>query len=136
MFTRTHLIHPSLRTSELATAVPLEELEELDRLATTIHVREGERIVRQDGFGRECFVVIDGEFRIERDDLTVTVGPGSVIGELALLTGKPRNATVTATTDASVYVLNRSEFVTLLHHCPSIARHVFDGALRRTAAAA
>lgn len=135
MFTRTSVIHPSLRTSDLAAAVPVEELEELDRLATTIHVASGERIVRLDGFGRECFVVVDGEFVVERDDMTVMVGPGSVIGELALLTGKPRTASVTAATDASVYVLTRSEFVTMLHHCPNIARIVLDGAVRRATAA-
>jgi len=136
MFTRKQPLHPALRASDLAATAPIEELEALDALATTIQVAAGEQIVRQDGFGRECFVVIDGEFTVRRGDTSITVGPGSVIGELALLTGKPRTASVVATTDSSVYVLTRSEFVTMLHSCPNIARYVFDGAVRRATVAA
>jgi CRP-like cAMP-binding protein len=42
---------------------------------------------------------------------------------------------VTATVDSSVYVLNRSEFATVLDACPKLSRHVLDGAVRRTVAA-
>ena len=123
-----------LLSSELGTAVPAGELEVLDRLATTIRVAEGDQIVQKNGFGRECFVVIDGQFKVERDDLTILVGPGTVIGEMALLTLKPRTASVTAAVDSSVYVLTPTEFATLLDTCPNIAQYVLDGAARRAAA--
>ena len=114
MFTRKSTIHPALRASDMAAAVPASELETLRRLATTIQVPAGEEIMRQDAVGRECFVVIDGQFEVQLDDSRILVGPGSVMGELALLTLKPRTATVTATTDSSVYVLTRAEFATYL----------------------
>ncbi len=127
-------LHPALLASELGIAAPVEELEVLDRLATPIAVASGEQIVRKDGFGRECFIVIDGQFKIERDDLDLLVGPGTVIGEMALLTLKPRTASVTATADSSVYVLTRAEFASLLDTCPAIAQYVLVGATRRAAA--
>ena len=135
MFKRKRIIHSSLLASELAVVVPVSELETLDRLATTIQIDAGEEIMRAQQFGRECFVVIDGEFRIDLGDSEVTVGPGAVIGELALLTMKPRTASVTATVDSSVYVLNRSEFATALDACPKLSRYVLDGAVQRTVAA-
>ena len=135
MFSRKRIIHPSLLASELAVTVPVSELETLDRLATKIQISTGEEIVRAQQFGRECFVVIDGEFRVDLGGSEVIVGPGAVIGELALLTMKPRTASVTATADSSVYVLNRSEFATALDACPKLSRHVLDGAVQRTAAA-
>ena len=135
MFSRKRIIHSSLLASELAVTVPVSELETLDRLATTIQIDAGEEIMRAHQFGRECFVVIDGEFRIDLGDSEVTVGPGAVIGELALLTMKPRTASVTATVDSSVYVLNRSEFATALDACPKLSRYVLDGAVQRTVAA-
>jgi len=135
MFSRKRIIHSSLLASELAVTVPVSELETLDRLATTIQIDAGEEIIRAQQFGRECFVVIDGEFRIDLGDSEVTVGPGAVIGELALLTMKPRTASVTATVDSSVYVLNRSEFATALDACPKLSRYVLDGAVQRTVAA-
>ncbi len=136
MFTRKRSLHPSLLASELAVTVPVGELEQLDRLATTLSIRAGEEIMHRDDFGRECFVVIDGEFSVNLGDHTIPAGPGAVIGELALLTLKPRTASVTATVDSSVYVLNRAEFATVLDTCPKFSRLVLDGAVRRTVAAA
>jgi CRP-like cAMP-binding protein len=127
-------IHPELLASDLGTSVPVTELETLDRLATPISVAAGEQIVQKNGFGRECFIVIDGQFKVERDDVTILLGPGAVIGEMALLTLKPRTASVTATTDSSVYVLTPTEFASLLDTCPAIAQYVLVGAARRAAA--
>jgi CRP-like cAMP-binding protein len=136
MFTRKRSLHPSLLASELTATVPVGELEQLDRLATTLTIRAGEEIMHRDDFGRECFVVIDGEFSVNLGDHVIPAGPGAVIGELALLTLKPRTASVTATVDSSVYVLNRAEFATVLDTCPKFSRLVLDGAVRRTVAAA
>ncbi len=135
MFAHKTQIHPSLAASDLASTIPRDELDVLDRMATTLHIAAGHEIMRKNGVGRECFVVIDGEFRVGRDHDGVVVGPGSVVGELALLTNKPRNASVVALTDASVYVLTPSEFSAMLDSCPQFARYVYDGALRRTLAA-
>ena len=135
MFTRKSTIHPALRASDMGVAVPAAELETLQRLATTIQVPAGEEIMRKDGVGRECFVVIDGQFEVQLDDSRILVGPGSVMGELALLTLKPRTATVTATIDSSVYVLTRAEFATIVDVCPNLGRYVLDGAVRRSTAA-
>ncbi len=134
MFTRKRTIDPALLASDLAVTVPVDELEQLDRIATTIRIAAGEEIMHVDEFGRECFVVIDGEFAVQLGDSQITVGPGAVIGELALLTLKPRTASVTARVESSVYVLNRSEFATVLDTCPKFSRYVLDGAVRRTAA--
>jgi CRP-like cAMP-binding protein len=135
MFSSTKIhIHPELLASELGISVPVTELETLDRLATPISVAAGEQIVQKNGFGRECFVVIDGQFKVERDDVTILLGAGAVIGEMALLTLKPRTASVTATTDSSVYVLTPTEFASLLDTCPAIAQYVLVGAARRAAA--
>ena len=135
MFTRKRTLDSALLASDLAVTVPVSELEQIDRLATTLHIAAGEEIVRAEAFGRECFVVIDGEFSVDLGDQSINVGPGAVIGELALLTLKPRTASVTATVDSSVYVLNRSEFATVLDNCPKFSRAVLDGAVRRTLAA-
>ena len=136
MFTRKRTLHPALLASDLAVTVPVSELERLDRLATTVNIAAGEEIVQADAFGRECFVVIDGEFSVHLDEAEIVLGPGAIIGELALLTLRRRTASVVATVDSSVYVLNRAEFATVMDICPKFSRVVLDGAVRRTAAAA
>lgn len=136
MFTRKHTLHPSLLASDLAVTVPVDELETLDRVATTISIAAGEEIMHAEEYGRECFIVVDGQFLVDVGDAEIMVGPGAVIGELSLLTLRPRTASVTALTDAIVYVLNRSEFSTVLDTCPKLSRHVLDGAVQRTVATA
>lgn len=135
MFTRKTTLHPSLLSSDLGATVPVRELELLDRYSTTVEIDAGTEIMGRHQFGRECFVVIDGEFRVQLDDGVVTAGPGSVLGELSLLTRRQRTASVTATTDSIAYVLTPAEFETVLGACPKLARHVLDGALRRALAA-
>ena len=59
------------------------------------------------------------------------VGAGDFLGELAVIAGVPRTATVTADTDMVLSVLNRREFSSLLDEQPGIARKVLVGAVRR-----
>ena len=136
MFTRKRTLHPALLASDLAVSVPVDELETLDRLATTISIAAGEEIMHAEEFGRECFIVVDGAFLVDVGAADITVGPGAVLGELSLLTLRPRNASVRALVDSTVYVLNRSEFSTVLDACPKLSRYVLDGAVQRTVAAA
>jgi CRP/FNR family transcriptional regulator/CRP/FNR family cyclic AMP-dependent transcriptional regulator len=64
-------------------------------------------------------VVLDAETGEEA--VIAIVGPGDCFGELSLLDGGPRTATVTATSDMSLLVLSEWVFRGLLHQHPSIA---------------
>ncbi len=54
------------------------------------------------------------------------LGPGALVGELALLDGDSRTATVVAETDLRLLVLSRQEFSTLLGAAPSVGRKIID----------
>ena len=91
------------------------DLRRLDPLMCAVHRRAGQVLTRQGCVGREAFVVVSGTADVQVEGRTVgRLGPGDVIGELALLTGEPRNATVTALTDMELLVLDRSQFAELL----------------------
>lgn len=55
--------------------------------------------------GRDLLFLLDGVVAVELDGTEVRLGPGSVVGEQALLTGNPRSATVRATTEVLVLVV-------------------------------
>jgi CRP-like cAMP-binding protein len=84
-------------------------------------------------------VILDGAARVEKRAQTVAeVGPGSYFGEMALLDGEPRSATVVATEDVTVAVLGVRMFRTLLREFPEIMFEMLAGLagdLRRTRAA-
>jgi len=72
--------------------------------------------------GREFFVVVDGSATATRNGVELArLGSGSFFGELALLDGGNRTATVVAETDMHLLLLTRSEFKELHATAPSVA---------------
>lgn len=85
----------------------------------------GETIIRVGDTGREFYIVRRGEvaIRIGGDDIA-RLGPGQFFGELALLTGKERHATVTAVTECEVFEVNELMFKDVLENEPKIAEEI------------
>jgi CRP/FNR family cyclic AMP-dependent transcriptional regulator len=108
------------------------ELEEISRVADELRLPAGRVLMRQGAPGRELFVLVEGEVRVERDGATIAVrSGGDFFGELALVTGRPRTATVTATTDLQTLVLDRRSFDRLLRDMPTIAAKVLKAVAER-----
>jgi CRP-like cAMP-binding protein len=102
-----------------------EELQRIDSLFSEAEVEPGHVLVREGGAGRQFVVIRAGQARVTRDGKELNVlGPGSFVGEVALLHATPRNATVTALTPMSIYVANAGEFSALLSESPTIAAKI------------
>lgn len=98
------------------------ELERVARLCTEVDVPAGRTLCRQGETGREFFVIESGTVSVSVDGESVaSLGPGDFFGELALLDGGPRTATVTAEDDVRVLVVSRQEFAGLLEEDPIVA---------------
>jgi tRNA A-37 threonylcarbamoyl transferase component Bud32 len=85
----------------------------------------GDALIRQGDTGSEVFFVVDGslDVRLRRRDgeqPLASVGPGAVLGEIALVTGAPRAADVVATTDGAAYVLAASDFDAAAREVPEL----------------
>jgi CRP/FNR family cyclic AMP-dependent transcriptional regulator len=127
---------------EALSAVPLfanctkKELGAIARLCTALEVEAGSALTTQGSRGQECFIIADGEAKVVVNKRTVaTVGPGDCVGELALLDGGSRTATVTARTPMSLFVLSVPEFNALLDASPGTARRILVGMAKRLRAA-
>ena len=104
-----------------------------ESLSTVLALPAGDGLMEEGAFGNEAMLVLDGDLVIERDgDVVAMVGPGSVVGEAALLLNEPRNATVTAASDVVVAAMSRREFSSILELCPRVGRIVLEATLRRT----
>jgi CRP/FNR family transcriptional regulator, cyclic AMP receptor protein len=90
--------------------------------STIARVPAGQHIVRE-GFSAEAFyVVLEGEAHVTGPPTTTRLGPGDSCGELGLLDGSPRSASVLADTDVVAVRLPRKEFLDLVDRRPDIAR--------------
>lgn len=73
----------------------------------------------------QMYVVLDGEVELRRDGrLLNTIGPGSLLGELALIHKRPRSATAVARTDCRLAPVNEKRFLFLVQQTPFFALHV------------
>ena len=86
----------------------------LAQAGTPIDVPAGATLCAKGERGTEAFVLVEGEAVVELDEQTITVGPGSVIGELATLDPfARRNATVRTTVPSLVLVYDVQTFRSL-----------------------
>ncbi len=121
-----------LRTVPLFHGLRQRELERISALADIIDLPADRRIMSQGDRGAEMFVLVSGAARVERDgNVLADAGPGAVLGEIALLDGGPRTATVTLTEASRLLVLARREFQTLIDEFPDVRLHVFETVARR-----
>ena len=113
---------------ELLKKVPLfadcskAELRELAKSADELDLREGTVLTREGRPRREFFVLIDGTVQVTQKGKKVAeLKGGDWLGEIALLTDKPRTATVTASSPVDVLVITDRRFRNVVESMPSIA---------------
>jgi CRP-like cAMP-binding protein len=114
--------------------------EDLDVIAATLRARRlapGERLMTEGELGDRFALVLDGPLEVTRRrgpavELLGDVGPGDVLGELAVLRHRPRTATVTATGPARVAVGGLDALLGLVEH-PAVLRRLRDLASARLA---
>jgi drug/metabolite transporter (DMT)-like permease len=101
-------------------------------LYETWDVAAGTSIVRQGAVAEACFIIERGCAAVTHDGRKLAdLGPGDVFGEVALLNGGARTASVVALSDMRVRVLSRPEFKTALGVLPTFARTVLSLAAER-----
>ena len=110
-----------LAALELFTDCRRADLARIDRLGVTLDLPAGRTLCRQGAAGEEFFVVLSGLVDVRTDSGTVArLHPGAWFGEVALLDGSPRRATVVTKTAVTVLVFGRREFKSLLAVVPGV----------------
>lgn len=106
----------------------------INRLGTWIDLDDGRVLCREGESGDEFFVLVDGTVGAQSSTGLVSIlRAGAWFGEVSLLTGASRCATVTTFTPATVVVFDRREFAELLRIAPSI-REQLERSAERVAA--
>jgi putative ABC transport system ATP-binding protein len=111
------MLNDALRICEFLKGVELfktltpNELTHVAESMTKRHYLPGDVVIRQGDKGHELFLISEGDVKVERSGQEVArLGPGEFFGELALLSGNPRNATVVANDPLETYVLGEADF--------------------------
>jgi small-conductance mechanosensitive channel/CRP-like cAMP-binding protein len=105
------------------------DAENRDRLAEGLRYApfaRGEAMTRQGAEGHWLYMIIDGEASVRvaqegAEKEVARLAPGNFFGEMSLMTGASRTATVVATTDVECYCLDKAAFQQVLHARPELA---------------
>jgi len=123
---------------ELLKRVPLfarcskRELEELASVADELVLPEGRNLTKEGASGKEFVVIVEGSADVRRKGRKVnSLRSGDFLGEIALVTGSPRTATVTTTTPVHLLVITAPAFRSLLRRMPSLQLKVLEALAAR-----
>jgi voltage-gated potassium channel len=128
-----------VRKWQLVSAVPLFRqlgAEELLAIVRCLHPGKapaGAVLCRKGDKGDRMFFIVDGHVSVATP-APVELGPGTFFGEMALISGEPRNATVVASTEVSFLSLDAMDFHVLASRNAQIAEIIRKTALERQAA--
>lgn len=140
------ILHARVEGARLRAIALFAELEDqlLVALAKRLSVERygaGEEVVRQGEFGDALYVISHGQAEVLVTDSRGTrrinvLNEGEYFGEMALLTGQPRSATVRTTVPTELYSLAQTDFASLLEQEPAVRQAISQTVSgRRTALA-
>ncbi len=123
---------PLLREVALFDGIDPEGLAMIAERALEVDFADGRPIVRQGEVGTGFFLVTAGSARVVRDGTTIAeYGPGDFFGELSLLDGRPRIASVVATAPTTCLAIASWDFEALLESQPRLAIAILKGVAGR-----
>jgi MFS superfamily sulfate permease-like transporter len=120
--------------------VPEEELEQLRQVLKFREYKSGEAICREGDPGDRMWLLVKGSVSVRLDVADHRVSRritsltrGTIFGEMALIEGAPRSATIVADEDVACYELNDEDFGVLLREKPAIAATIMRNTARELA---
>lgn len=116
----------SLRTVSIFADLPAAALEQLARTSLPRKYRRGQVLCNEGDPGESLYILEDGQLRVTQwtpagdEAVLAVVEAPAAVGELSLLDGSPRSATLTASSPVRVRLIPRKAFVSLLQDQPQI----------------
>lgn len=121
-----------VRQMPLFAACSQKELAQVATMTVPAHVPAGTVLTRQGAAGGLAYVIAKGTAEVVRGGRRLArLGRGDVVGELSLIDGEPRSATVKAVSDLEVLELSAQDLHKLLRKAPSVTRKLLEALSER-----
>lgn len=116
-----------IKTVPLFSSVPESELEKIGTRLKSVFCKQGEIIISEGEVGDCLYIIREGRVKVVvnagmgEDEIVLSyLTDGDYFGEMALITGEPRSATVIAETDTHLWQLDKNDFDAMVLNNPSI----------------
>ena len=115
-----------LRHIALFAKMDNSDLARLAKLGEPVDAKTGAMLIDQGDVGLECFLVLEGEAGIfSGGEHVATIGSGSIVGEMALVGHRPRNASVVAQSPMRMLSFDVAAFKHLLDEMPMARDYIY-----------
>ncbi len=117
----------SLQFVPIFADLPIDTLEKIEKIGSTRNYTKDEPILLEEDSGNALFVILSGKVKVSRSSsdgrevILTILGDSDFFGEMAILDGLSRSANVIATEEAKVFLIQRNDFLQLLHEHPEIS---------------
>ncbi len=109
-----------------------DSLQNLSEYGFTIKRAPGTILLTEGDSGKEMYLILDGEVTVTIGNFEVAkIGAGQFFGELSMIDGLPRSATVTALTECTLLVIDSKNFETIIKAEPKVAIVLLETVIKR-----
>jgi CRP/FNR family transcriptional regulator len=123
---------PALQRVPLFEGLSRRQLKRIQDLAKEVRYMEGVSIVKENEAGNSFYVILEGQAKVLRGSRTITkLVPGDFFGEISLLDGGARSASVVSETPMTLLELTQRAFQRLLRDDPSVALKLMEALAKR-----
>ncbi|XP_042901923.1 cGMP-dependent protein kinase 1-like [Parasteatoda tepidariorum] len=114
-FRSKQLIKDAIMENDFLKNLDSSQVREIVDCMYSQYFSKGTQVIRQGDVGSHLYVSAEGELKVLKDNKVIgSVGPGKAFGELAILYNCTRTATVEASEDAKIWVMDRKAFHTIM----------------------
>jgi CRP/FNR family cyclic AMP-dependent transcriptional regulator len=125
------LLHRRSQKVDLLKKVPLfsnlskRHLNEIGKHADQVLIKAGNVLAQQGRTGREFVFIVDGKAQVKKDGKVIRqISAGDFFGEISMIDGESRTATVIAETDGTLLLVNSRSFAYLLDTIPGLPKKI------------
>jgi len=121
--------------------IPMETVEKIEKIGTRKNFKKNDVILMEDEVGTALFVIVSGKVKVARTStdgrevILSILSDSDFFGEMAILDGQTRSATVVAIEDTELFLIQRNDFINLLKEYPEIAISLLQELTKRLRAA-
>jgi CRP/FNR family cyclic AMP-dependent transcriptional regulator len=119
-----------MKPDTLSAVLPADFVTALFGQARTVALARNQALFRAGDPCEGCYRVVEGLLKVtaaapsRRERILAILGPGALVGELSMIDGAPRSASVTAIRDAKLTFVTRAAFETFAQASPEVYRHI------------
>ena len=115
----------------LLASLSRRHLGKVAKIASSKRFAAGGELVRAGERADAFYVILDGRVRVQVPGRSIELGSGEFFGEMALIDGEPRSATVVSLTEVYAMIISRTKFLKLLEAEPKISLAIMATLTRR-----